>query len=211
MRRFRRFRVKTRAFSRPSGGTNEVEDCAAATTVARASRITSMQAVTQGVYSLRLRNRNAFAITETELRLMAAPVSTRTSSRSRDFYSHHVALPAKMISMIPQAIMNNCLSLRVSAVASMLLAVVAMPISAQTARQEHVHQMSHGVMPFDISKTIHIFKMTEQGGVLRVVTREPDSGDQVPLIQQHLQHEAEQFQKGNYSDLRSCMERTCPG
>jgi hypothetical protein len=38
-----RLRVKTRAFSRPRGGMNDVDDCAAATTVARASRITSMQ------------------------------------------------------------------------------------------------------------------------------------------------------------------------
>jgi quercetin dioxygenase-like cupin family protein len=74
-------------------------------------------------------------------------------------------------------------------------------VQAQTTtQQEHVHQMSHHVMPFDISKTLHIFKMTEQGGVLCVVTKETGSSDQVSLIQQHLQHEAEQFQKGNYSD-----------
>jgi hypothetical protein len=65
-------------------------------------------------------------------------------------------------------------------VACTLLASVVVPIAAQTTRQEHVHQMSHSVMPFDISKVLHIFKMTEQGGVLRVVTREAGSSDQVP-------------------------------
>ena len=170
-----------------------------------------MQAVTQGVYSLRLRNRNAFAITETELRLMAAPVSTRTSSRSRDFYSHHVALPAKMISMIPQAIMNNCLSLRVSAVASMLLACVVMPISAQTTQQEHVHQMSHSVMPFDISKTIHIFKMTEQGGVERVVTREEAQVIRSRSFSSTYNTKQSSFRKETIQTPRCCMEPICPG
>ena len=33
---------------------------------------------------------------------------------------------------------------------------------AQT-QQEHVHNMSHSVMPFDVAKIVHIFKMTESG------------------------------------------------
>ena len=41
--RLRRFNVSTCAFSSPSGGMNDVDDCAAATSVAFASRITSMQ------------------------------------------------------------------------------------------------------------------------------------------------------------------------
>jgi hypothetical protein len=60
--------------------------------------------------------------------------------------------------------------------------------------------MSHGVMPFDVSKALHIFKMTEPGGVETVVTREGVASDQISLIQQHLRHEAQQFQKGDYSD-----------
>jgi hypothetical protein len=84
-------------------------------------------------------------------------------------------------------------------------------VQAQTTQQEHVHQMSHHVMPFDISKTLHIFKMTEQGGVLRVVTKEAGSSGQVSLIQQHLQHEAEQFQKGNYSDPAMLHGANMPG
>ena len=35
-------------------------------------------------------------------------------------------------------------------------------VIAQT-QQEHVHNMSHGVMPFDMAKSVHIFKMTESG------------------------------------------------
>jgi len=72
-------------------------------------------------------------------------------------------------------------------------------VFAQTP-QEHVHQMSRSVMPFDMQKTIHIFKMTESGGVERVIARDPNDIEQVVLIQQHLKHEAKRFQHGDYSD-----------
>src|SRR4051812_46510980 len=61
---------------------------------------------------------------------------------------------------------------------------------AQTA-QDHVHGRSHTVMPFDISKAVHIFTMTESGGVERVIVRDKRDAGQVPLIQQHLRKEAE--------------------
>lgn len=66
--------------------------------------------------------------------------------------------------------------------------------------QKHVHQMSHSVMPFDMTQTIHIFKMTASGGVQRVVAKNPNAADQIALIRQHLQHEAVNFQRGDYSD-----------
>jgi hypothetical protein len=96
-------------------------------------------------------------------------------------------------------------------VAMAILLLWAMPISAQTTRQEHVHQMAHRVMPFDLSKTVHIFKMTEYGGVERVVTREEKWHDQIALIQQHLQHEAERFQQGDYSDPEELHGADMPG
>jgi hypothetical protein len=84
------------------------------------------------------------------------------------------------------------------------------PTGAQT-QQEHVHHMAHTVMPFAMSKTLHLFKMTEQGGVMQVVTREAGASDQVPLIQQHLQHEAAQFQKGDFSDPAKLHGVSMPG
>jgi len=42
--------------------------------------------------------------------------------------------------------------------------------------------------------------MTESGGVQRVIAKDPSATDQIALIQQHLQHEAERFQHGDYSD-----------
>ncbi len=77
--------------------------------------------------------------------------------------------------------------------------------------QEHVHQMAHSVMPFDISKTVHIFKMTESGGVQKVILKDPGATDQIGLIQKHLQHEAERFQLGDYSDPAKLHGADMPG
>jgi hypothetical protein len=96
------------------------------------------------------------------------------------------------------------------ALAVLLLACAVTPVMPQTT-QEHVHHMSHSVMPFDMSKTLHIFKMTEQGGVLRVVAREAGASDQIALIQQHLKHEAEMFQKGDYGDPAKLHGAAMPG
>jgi hypothetical protein len=83
-------------------------------------------------------------------------------------------------------------------------------VCAQTP-QEHVHQMAHSVMPFDISKAIHIFKMTETGGVQRVVARDPSDTVQVSLIRQHLKLEAGKFQQGDYSDPATLHGADMPG
>ena len=83
-------------------------------------------------------------------------------------------------------------------------------VSAET-KQEHVHHQGHSVMPFDLAKTTHIFRMTESGGVERVVVKDATANDQVPLIQQHLRHEAEAFQRGDYSDPASLHGPEMPG
>jgi hypothetical protein len=77
--------------------------------------------------------------------------------------------------------------------------------------QEHIHQMAHGVMPFDIAQTVHIFKMTETGGTQRVLAKDPAAAEQIALIRQHLQHEAENFQRGNYADPATLHGADMPG
>jgi len=74
-----------------------------------------------------------------------------------------------------------------------------------------VHGRSHTVMPFDISKAVHIFTMTESGGVERVIVRDKRDAGQVPLIQQHLRKEAERFGKGDYSDPAALHGAQMPG
>lgn len=96
--------------------------------------------------------------------------------------------------------------------ASVVAALVLMmaTVSAQS-KQEHVHDMANGVMPFDVSKSTHIFKMTESGGVQKVIAKDIAAHDQIALIQQHLKHEAEQFQQGRYMDPAKLHGAEMPG
>jgi hypothetical protein len=93
---------------------------------------------------------------------------------------------------------------------TILMLLCSFTVFAQT-HQQHVHQMAHKVMPFDISKTVHIFKMTEFGGVQRVIAKDPESSDQIALIRQHLEHEAEKFRLGDYSDPAKLHGIEMPG
>ena len=45
-------------------------------------------------------------------------------------------------------------------------------------KQQQVHQMGASVMQFEMAKTLHVFKMTETGGVQQVVVR--NEGDKGP-------------------------------
>jgi hypothetical protein len=94
--------------------------------------------------------------------------------------------------------------------AAILMLIGGVTASAET-RQEHVHQMAHSVMPFDVSRTVHIFKMTESGGVQRVIAKDPGATDQIALIRQHLEHEAGRFAQGDYSDPAKLHGPDMPG
>jgi coenzyme F420-reducing hydrogenase delta subunit len=83
-------------------------------------------------------------------------------------------------------------------------------VIAQT-QQGHVHNMSHSVMPFDMAKTVHVFAMTESGGVQRVIVKDRSYADQVMLIQKHLSEEASRFQHGDYSDPAKLHGENMPG
>ena len=101
-------------------------------------------------------------------------------------------------------------TVRGAALLAAALLLLNCPAVGQT-KQEHVHQMAPGVMPFDVSKTVHIFKMTESGGVERVVAKDSRAADQIALIQQHLRHEAASFQRGDYSDPAMLHGAAMPG
>jgi len=92
-----------------------------------------------------------------------------------------------------------------------LFLVFGCTIAVAQTKQEHIHRMGQSVMPFDLTKTTHIFRMTDFGGVERVIVKDPAATDQVTLIQRHLQHEAEAFQRGNYSDPASLHGADMPG
>ncbi len=85
------------------------------------------------------------------------------------------------------------------------------PSAFAQSRQQHIHHMAGTVMPFAISKALHVFAMTETGGVLRVVAKNPEEADQIALIQQHLRFEAINFQNGDYGDPAKLHGKDMPG
>ena len=106
---------------------------------------------------------------------------------------------------------SNLHQLMHSATLAAVVALIGSANALSQTTQEHVHAMAAGVMPFDVSKTVHIFRMTETGGVESVVARDPAAADQITLIRQHLQHEATSFQRGDYSDPAMLHGVAMPG
>ena len=101
-----------------------------------------------------------------------------------------------------------------AAILTMVTAIIQLFAHSGTlaeTKQQRVHHMSHHVMPFDMSKTIHVFRMTESGGVQKVLARDPSETDQILLIRQHLSHEAEKFGRGDYSDPTKLHGADMPG
>ena len=99
---------------------------------------------------------------------------------------------------------------RLTSLVAVFLLFASSVLFAET-QQEHVHQMAHDVMPFDLTMTVHIFRMTESGGVERVIVKDPGATDQIALIQQHLKHEAGRFQHGDYGDPARLHGADMPG
>lgn len=92
--------------------------------------------------------------------------------------------------------------------AVLLFAAASAP--ADTTQQQ-VHNDAHGVMPFDMSKTLHVFIMNDEGGVQKVVARDGAGEDQVAMIRQHLQHEADAFAQGDFADPGHLHGASMPG
>jgi hypothetical protein len=95
--------------------------------------------------------------------------------------------------------------------ASSLILLASCGTATRTKRQAMVHEMGGQVMPFDLRKTQHIFEMTERGGIQDVIIRNSADKDQIPLIQQHLHHEAMRFREGDFSDPMALHGAAMPG
>lgn len=82
---------------------------------------------------------------------------------------------------------------------------------AAASRQQMVHDMGSQVMPFDLDKTTHVFKVTDTGGIQQVIAKDLNDQQQIALIQQHLQHETMLFGMGNFSDPSTLHGSDMPG
>ena len=91
------------------------------------------------------------------------------------------------------------------------LTVLSWATESQTERQMKIHHMGANVMPFDLSKTLHIFEMTDHGGIQQVIVRNLKDKSQIPMIRKHLQYEAMRFREGNFTDPISLHGKNMPG
>jgi hypothetical protein len=92
-----------------------------------------------------------------------------------------------------------------------LLTIGACVSQPNSDHQKMIHEMGSQVMPFDLSKTRHIFEMTENGGIQKVVVRDEKDVDQLAPIRQHLMHESMRFSEGDFSDPTSLHGKDMPG
>jgi hypothetical protein len=95
---------------------------------------------------------------------------------------------------------------------SLVMIVLCRPsiASAQT-RQEEVATRGAQVMPFDLEQTMHVFQKLEDGGLQKVVVKDPSNKKQIALIQSHLKEEAERFGEGDFSDPAKIHGKDMPG
>jgi hypothetical protein len=83
--------------------------------------------------------------------------------------------------------------------------------SEDTDRQRQVAEQGAKVMPFALHKTEHQFTKTAEGGIQKVIVRNPADEQQVLLIRQHLQQLATKFSVGDYSGPESIHGADMPG
>ena len=100
-------------------------------------------------------------------------------------------------------------ALIISSVALMVLYMAAI-LPAQT-RQEEVAAKGAKVMPFNLEQTTHVFQKLDDGGLQKVVAKDPSNKKQITLIQGHLKEESEKFRKGDFSDPAKIHGEDMPG
>lgn len=80
-----------------------------------------------------------------------------------------------------------------------------------SSRQEQVAANGAKVMPFDLTRTTHIFSKTADGGVQTVTANDPKDSAQVELIRGHLRKEGDRFRNGDFSDPTKIHGMDMPG
>jgi hypothetical protein len=102
-------------------------------------------------------------------------------------------------------------------ISSLLLATAAavtfaVSVSAADAqRQAEVAKRGPDVMPFSLAATQHVFTKTPDGGVQKVVVRNPADTEQVKLVRMHLRDIQAQFLKGDFSGPMHIHGAQMPG
>jgi hypothetical protein len=85
---------------------------------------------------------------------------------------------------------------------------------AADSRNERQAQVSHrgvDVMPFDASATMHVFSKTSDGGIQRVIAKDPADAKQVRMIRAHLRELRARFARGDWSGPKRIHGDNMPG
>jgi hypothetical protein len=91
------------------------------------------------------------------------------------------------------------------------LAFGSEPAGADTPRQRQVEHLGQAVMPFDQRRALHVFRDLPDGGLQRVVAKNPRDGRQIGLVRAHLRDEARRFAHGDYGDPAAIHGMAMPG
>lgn len=83
-------------------------------------------------------------------------------------------------------------------------------VAADQPRQAQVERNSVKIMPFDMSRSMHVFRPTPSGGVQTVFVHDGDPR-QVALVRSHLRKEAAAFARGDFTDPASIHGDSMPG
>jgi hypothetical protein len=92
-----------------------------------------------------------------------------------------------------------------------LVVLFATAILPAQTRQKEVAVKGAKVMPFDLEQTTHVFQKLEDGGLQKVIVKDPSNKKQIVLIQSHLKEESEKFRKGDFSDPAKIHDEEMPG
>ncbi len=79
------------------------------------------------------------------------------------------------------------------------------------ARQAQVAEAGSQVMPFDLDRTTHNFADLPDGGRQTVTADTPTDTEQITLIRQHLQSEADKFRRADFGDPATIHGDDMPG
>ena len=108
--------------------------------------------------------------------------------------------------------------MRVRAVVIGAMAAVSVVVAAgcgsttsMTKRQAEVHTRGQQVMPFDLSRTTHVFAKTATGGVESVLIKSDADRDQLSPIRVHLRKEQRLFTRGDFRDPMATHGMHMPG
>lgn len=82
---------------------------------------------------------------------------------------------------------------------------------ASTARRAEVATRSAQIMPFDLTRTRHVFEDLPDGGLQTVTADDPADTLQVRLVREHLQAEVGKFSRGDFADPMAIHGHAMPG